>query len=207
MGFYNFNEEGALAADSAQSGSKVLDTGVYKVTVVTASKVIASTGATGIDWSIHVEGSKYPNMVYGMWVFKSNGDRIFNMDIVDSLMGIVGVKTLTEFDKMIDVKGGTKQVTALKELDGVKCQVAIQKEFDAYNGKVTEKNIIKAFFTPDGKTYAESVGNKPAKQIEYYRNKLKDNETTAYKQFKAEGNTQVNEVDTSYEEANGGSIL
>jgi len=204
---FNFNEK--MAEDTvATAGSKVLDTGVYEVEIITAEKIIASTGTIGINWQIKVEGAKYPNMVYNMWVAKANGDTLFSMNVVQGLMGIVGAKKLTEYKKTVEIKDGTKTVDAFKEFDNVKCKVAIQKEYDFYNGEVREKNNIKAFFTTDGKTFSEMKANKPAKQIEYYETKLKDNYTDAYKKAQADG--ELNEGtsgEDSKEEESSGSIL
>jgi len=204
---FKFNESSAMN-EGGTTGSKVLDTGVYDVTIVTASKVIASTGTVGIDWSLQVEGAKYPNMVYGLWVQKANGDTIFGMDILQSLMGIVGVKQLTEFQKAIDVKGGTKKVTAFKELEGVKVKVAVQKVFDVYNDKVSEKNDIKAFFDKDGRTYSERIKNVEPKQIKYYQEKMVDAETPAYKAYTLDADEAADAAaDAAASEDSGGSLL
>ncbi len=195
---FTFDEASAKAAGGESTGNKVLDTGVYNVTIVTASKTVASTGTEGIDWSLQVEGQKYPNMVYGMWIQKANGDKIFNMDIVQGLMGLIGASTLTEYSKEIQIKNGTKKVMAYKELDGVTCQVAIQKILDIYNGEVSEKNEIKVFFGEDGKTYAEKAGGRDSKQIKYYSESLKDKETDKYKAYllDTEDEAEVEDTDT-----------
>jgi len=187
-----FNQE-AAKVEGGSAGQRVLDTGVYDVTILTASKQVAGTGTIGIDWSLQVEGSKYPNMVYGLWIQKADGTNLFGMNVVQGLMGIVGAKTLTEYDKEIEVKDGKKVVKAFKELDGAKVKVAVQKVYDYYNGKVTEKNEIKAFFSTDGKTYAETVANKEAKQIVYYSTKLQDDYTDAYKKAQADGDLNAEE--------------
>jgi len=196
---FTFDETAALAAGGESTGSKVLDTGVYDAVIETASKTIASTGTEGIDWSINIDGAKYPNKIYGMWVKKANGDKIFNMDIVQGLMGIIGAKQLTEYQKEIEVKDGKKTVTAYKELDGVPVKIAIQKILDVYNGEVREKNEIKAFFNEEGKTYAEAVRGSDAKQIKYYKEKLQDKETPEYKKFMADADP--------VEEEESGSLL
>ena len=200
MGF-TFNEEEALASVGTSAGKKVLDTGVYDVTIITASKSVASTGTIGMDWSIQVEGQKYPNMVYGMWYEKANGDKIFNKDIIMGLVGIVGASGLTEFQKTIKLPNGDKTVTAFKELEGVKCKVAIQKELKIYQGEVQEKNSIKAFFDTDGKTYAEKASNQDPKQVEFLKKNLKDKESSEYKAYIADGGE---EEET---EAPSGSLL
>ena len=187
-----FNEE-AAKVEGGSAGQKVLDTNVYDVTILTASKQVASTKTIGIDWSLQVEGSKYPNLIYGLWIQKADGTNLFGMNIVQGLMGIVGAKTLTEYDKEIEVKDGKKVVKAFKELDGAKVKVAVQKVYDYYNGKVTEKNEIKAFFSVNGKTYAETVANKEAKQIVYYSTKLQDGYTDAYKKAQADGDLNAEE--------------
>lgn len=187
---FTFDEQAALQAGGSDSGKKVLDTGVYDITIDTASKTVASTGTIGVDWSFTVDGAKYPNKVYGMWIQKANGDKIFNMDVLQGLMGILGIKQLTEYQKEIEVKDGTKTVTAFKELDGAKVKVAVQKVLDVYNGEVTEKNEIKAFFNTNGQTYSEQVKNAEPKQIKYYQEKMKDKETPEYKKFMAEADDE-----------------
>ena len=183
---FEFDEAKAMEEGSATGGKKVLDSGVYDITINTASKTVASTGTTGIDWNFTVDNAKYPNMVYGMWTNRADGTAIFNLDIVNSLMGIAKLKKLTEYQKEIDVKDGKKTVTAYKELNGVKCKVALQKILDVYNDEVTEKNEIKAFFNTDGQTFAESKRSAEPKQLLYYQDKMKDKETTKYKAFALE---------------------
>ena len=63
MANFNFDEASALAG-RATSGSKVLDTGVYDITIDTASQTIAGTGTEGIDWSFQVPGAKYKNTIF-----------------------------------------------------------------------------------------------------------------------------------------------
>ena len=196
MGKYDFNEKDALASGGTSTGSKILDTGVYDVVINHATKEVAGTGTEGIAWQLQVEGHKYPNMIYGMWTYKANGDKLFSADIVQGLLGIIGGQGLTEFKKEIQVKDGTKTVTAYKELDGKSVKVAIQKVLDVYNGEVREKNEIKAFFNQEGKTYSEAVRGGEAKQIKYYGENLQDKETTEYKKFMADAPDEEPEEDS-----------
>lgn len=187
MSFYQFNEEGANAASAPQGA---IETGVYKATINTASKTIASTGTTGLDWSFDLEDGRKA-IVYGFWIFKADGTRIFNADTLDACMGVTGVKSLTEYQKTITVKDGTKTVTALKELDGKEVYVALQNQLDIYNGDVTKKLQIKGFFSKDGKTYSEMVKGSEPKQMAYLQKNLKDSETKAYKAFMAEAEDEA----------------
>jgi len=205
---FKFNEEAATAT-SGSAGSKVLDSGVHPVTINTVSEAIASTGTKGFDWSLQIGDSKYPNMVYGMWHTKSNGDDIkMNSSVIQNLMGLTE-KKITMYDKTIEVKDGTKVVKAVKEFDGFKGYVAIVKVLDFYNSEVREKNEIRAFMNEDKKTYAETVKNSDAKQFAYYTANLKDTKTEAYK--KAEANGEIGSQSNTETEAESteeeGSLL
>ena len=206
---FEFSEKDAMV-DVVSTG-KVLDTGIYDVKIVTASKDVASTGAIGINWQVHVEGAKYPNMVYGMWVARADGSRLFSMDIVNGLQGIAGAKKLTEYQKEVEIKDGKKKVTAFKELDNIKCKVAIVKKFDWYQGAETEKNEIKRFFTESGHTFAESKLGGKTKQLNYMEANMKDTYTDEWKKAKADGEMDGNNGDAAEEAGdtaeNSGSIL
>lgn len=192
----NFELDLEAAKTETTSVGKYLDSGVYDVTIVTLSQVTAKTGTSGFDLSFKVEGAKYPNTIYGIWTNKADGTKIFNADIISGLVGLTGAKTVTAYDKEIEVRGGNKTVKAIKEVDNFKCKVAVQKVLDVYNGDVSEKNEVKMFFTTEGKTYAESVGDKDAKQINYF-SKLQDKETTNYKKMMAEGPSETVAEDDS----------
>ena len=200
---FKFNAE-AAKTEGGSGGSKVLDTGVYDVVIKTASKSIASTGTVGIDWSLQVGNSKYPNMVYGTWMFKKDGTPIaMNYNPLQGLMGLNGINGLAEFQKEIEIKGGTKMVTAFKELEGLVAKVAIVKVLDVYNGEVTEKNEIRGWMDPKtDQTFTEKTAGKDAKQIKYY-SKMQDSETDKYKKRMAEVDDEIEAENTD----DSGSLL
>ena len=203
MAKFEFNEQAAMNGGASTGGKKVLDSGVYYVTLNTVSETTASTGTTGLDWNFTVEGSQYPNTIYGMWIHKADGTELFGANLVQSLMGILGLKSLTTYNKTIEVKDGNKTVMAIKELDGKKVRVAIQKVLDAYNGELREKNEIKAFFDYDtGRTYAEMKNKAEPKQIKWYETSMKDKETPEYKKWKLN-----EEIDDDYDIDESDSVL
>jgi hypothetical protein len=198
---FEFNEDMAKAA--GQGGGGALPSGVYDFTIETVEETVASTGTVGYNFNFLINGKNH--MVYGFWVQKANGDKIFNADILMALMGLNGIKKLTTFQKEIETKNGKKTITAVKEFEGVKGKVALQKVLDWYNGEETEKNEIKQFFDEEGRTFAEKASNAAPRQMEYFRDKLKDKLTDAYKKAQLD-NDDASEGDTSGEES-GGSIL
>lgn len=170
MSFFSFDEKSALATDS----SAPITAGVYDATIDTVSTRTASTGTQGVDYSFTLSDGRKA-IVYGSWIRKSTGETLLDGDKLNSLMGILGVKTLTEYDKTIEVKDGKKVVRALKELDGKKIKVALFNELDVYNGEERKNMKVHSFFNEKGFSYSEIVANAAEpKKIDYVRNNIKD---------------------------------
>lgn len=181
MSFFEFNEASAKTADAKGS----IETGVYKATIDTVSSTVASTGTKGMDFSFTLEDGRKA-IIYGVWYEKPDGTKLFNYDIINSLLGIVGAKSLTPYDKTIEVKDGKKIVQAFKELDGKKIQVALQVEKDIYNGEERDRLGIYGFFAESGHSYSELAVGSEAKKIEYVKKNLKDRYSKEWKKFNAE---------------------
>ena len=177
------------AASAEQTGFVQLDSGVYDAVIETASLTKASTGTMGIDWSFTINGAK--QLVYGMWFQKADGTTLFSYNILQALMGLLGVKEITTYSKTIDVKNGQKIVEAIKEFDGKPVKVALQKVHDWYNGEESIKYEIKAFLDAEtGQSFTEKKAGKEATQIDYYL-KLKDKETEEYKKAMIDEDSEV----------------
>ncbi len=193
--FFSFDSASAKEAE----GFTPITTGVYDATIDTVSTRVAGTGTQGLDWSFKLDnGSKA--IVYGTWIRKADGTTLIDGNKLNALMGILDVKGLTTYSKTIEVKGGTKMVDALKELDGKKIKVALQIEHDTYNGEDRQNLKIHTFFSPEGHTYAEMVsGATETKKLDYLSANLKDSESKQFKAAKA--NTAAAPV------ASGASLL
>jgi len=198
MGKYDFNEEAAVV----DSTGGAMAPGVYEATVITCSETTASTGTEGFDWNLEIGGKTV--IIYGMWCWRPDGSTIFNAETVNKLQGIVGAKKLTTFIKEIETKSGKKKVSAIKEFDGIKVQVALGRVYDVYNDEENSKNEIKEFFNKDGKTFGEAKGNKPAKQKAYHA-KAKDKYTEKWKKWNAEAD-DAPEVEAEEEQSEGGLL-
>jgi len=183
MSFFTFDEGAAKSADSKGS----IDTGVYKAKIDTASLTVASTGTKGIDFSFELEDGRKA-LVYGMYYEKADGSKLMDNDKINSLLGILGIKSLSTYQKTIDVKDGKKIVEAIKELDQKQIMVALNVEHDIYNGEERNKLRIYGFFNKDGFSYSELVAKvDEPKKIEYVRKNLKDTFSKAFKAYNAEG--------------------
>ncbi len=199
MSFFNYNENSAKSAD----GFEKLGTGIYDAVIETASTKVAGTGTTGVDFAFEINGNKV--MVYGLWIARANGETLSGGNKLNALMGLLGVKDLTEVDKTITKHdGSTMKVSALKELDGKKVKVALQNEKSWYNGKETNNLKVHTFFNDDGLTFSEVMsGAKEGKKLEYLTSNLKDQITQDYKAATADGPAD----EPAEEQSSGGSLL
>ena len=189
MSFFEFNEKSALAVDSRSP----ITAGVYEATIDTVSTRVASTGTKGLDYSFTLKDGRKA-IVYGSWIQNSKGEMLLDGDKLNSLMGILGVKSLTEYDKTIDVKDGKKIVKALKEFDGKSIMVALFNETDVYQGEERQNLKIHSFFNKDGFSYSEIVAKATeAKKIAYVREKIKDTQSKRAKQAEAFGGNDATE--------------
>ena len=196
---FTFNEEAAMETGT-QGG--YLETGVHAGTILACTVEVASTGTTGMNWIIQVEGQKFPTTIYGMWTHKANGDEIFNAKTVQRLMGLNKIKKLTVKKQEIDTKNGKVTVDCYAEFKNLPVVVSLQKVLDFYNGEVNEKKFeIKEFFNKKNQTYAEQVKGGEAKQFIWHSEKLKDGATDDYKKFIADGG--ADEPDEPAAEASG----
>jgi hypothetical protein len=182
-----FEEDLVESAETAQGGSfGVLDTGIYDVTINFASldktaggnntlalDITTSTGHRTTIWSSFGTIDK-------AWV---SGKENFGYKDFQSFMAAVGAKSITPVPYALKKDDGTliKQLSVVKELHEKKMKLAIQKEYDVYNGQVKEKNVIHSSYNAKGQTYLEAKSNEPADKINKVLERLKDKESKAYK--------------------------
>ena len=181
--FFSFDSESAQSSD----GFTPISTGIYDATINTVSTKVASTGTMGLDWSFDLSDGRKA-IVYGTWIRKADGTTLIDGNKLNALMGILGVKDLTTYQKTITVRDGSKVVDALKELDGKKIKVALQIEHDTYNGEDRENLKIHTFFSPEGFTFSEMLSKQTeTKKMDYLAEHLKDSESKQFKMAKAGG--------------------
>ena len=181
-----FDDEIAEEAEQTGGSFGTLDTGIYNITINHASLDKTQKGNNTLSLSITTDTGHETTLwgVFGtidkLW---ASGSENYGYKDFQSLMAACGAKTITPtpFDLKKDDGTLIKQLSVVKELHGVKCVLAIQKQLDVYNGEVRESNIIHSSYNSKGQTYLESKTNSEAVKVDKVAERLKDKETKAYK--------------------------
>ena len=183
-----FEDDIAVEAGQEQGGTwGTLETGVYGVTINFASLDKTSKGNNTLALSITTD-SGHETTIYSAFgtIDKTwaSGSENFSYKDFMAFMGVLGVKSITPTPYALKKDDGTliKNLSVVKELHGVKCKLAIQKELDIYNGEVKERNLIHSSYNAKGQNYLEAKSNSEADKIVKVAERLNDKESKRYKQ-------------------------
>lgn len=182
-----FEEDLVEEAEVVEGGSfGTLDTGVYDVTINFASLDKTSNGNNTLSLDIKTSTGHRTTIWSAFGTIDkawASGKENFSYKDFQAFMVACGAKTITPTPYQLKKEDGTliKELSVVKELHGVRCQLAIQKELDVYNGNVKERNVIHSSYNKNGQTYLESKTDSDAEKIYKVEGRLKDRETKAYK--------------------------
>jgi len=159
----SFFKSSKKAEDIKQGGSNHINTsGVYPVTILAPIVSVSKGGSTSIDMFIEHAGQK--QTIYGNLRITNNdgspnkiGAKIFNQLMI--IAGVDEVADPVEIELPIGKKEAMKDVAALEDLADIDVMMRIQMEYDSYNGNITEKKVIKAFFRSGDNASAEEIVN------------------------------------------------
>ena len=150
--------------------------GVYDITII-----VPFVGGTAkspvVDLFIDMNGQKQP--LYGnMRLTNNDGSENFGAKAFNKLLVIAdleGVEDPVEASLPIGKKGAEKDVVVLEDLADIDCKVRVQMEYGIYKGSITEKTVIKTFYSAEGAS-AEEIANETeqgvqlAKDAKYFDN-------------------------------------
>ena len=196
---FTFDEDIA----TTDNGSGALDTDIYKgVTINFASLGKTGNGNNTISLDITTANGRNQTIWSAFGTIDktwASGSENFNYKEFQAFMGVCGAKSITPVDYKLKKEDGTpvqkdgKDVvlSVVKELQGVKCSLAIQLVHDIYNGDESESNEIHSCYTASGQTYLEAKEESEAKKIDKVATRLADKYTKRWKQANAGGDVGV----------------
>lgn len=195
-----FDEEVAEEAEQGGGSFGTLDTGVYKVTINHASLGKTTGGNNTLSLGITTDSGQETTIWSAFGTIDktwASGSENFGYKDFQSFMAACGAKSITPVPYDLKKEDGTliKKLSVVKELHGVICTLAIQKEFDFYNGEEGESNVIHSSYNSKGQTYLEAKSNLKAEKIDKVGSRLKDRTTKRYKAAQASASlgTEVEE--------------
>jgi hypothetical protein len=159
----SFFKSSKKAEDVKQGGSNhITSSGVYPVTLLAPIVSVSKGGSTSIDMFVDHAGQK--QVIYGNLRItnKDGSPNKIGAKIFNQLMIIADVEEVSdpiEIDLPIGKKAAIKTVAALEDLADIDVMMRVQMEYGIYQGNITEKKVIKAFFRAGDNASAEEIVN------------------------------------------------
>ena len=207
---FNLDTEVASTAGNGGGSFGTMETGIYDVTINHAVLGKTKGGNNKLDLSITTADSHTTTLYQAFimdekWVSGSEHYGYRDWMAFAVVTGMTGCtvfkKPLLKDDGTPVLKNGAPVVlNAVKELEGKKLKLAIVKEFDVYNGEVTEGNEIFASFTEAGLNANEKTNSLESTAMGKLDGRLSDKKSKRYKAFIADGGNTA-EVETVEEDS------
>ena len=197
-------DEEASASASTGGGSKfgTMETGVYDVTIGTASISKTKNGNNVMDLSIKTDDG-HETTIYQAFMMDakwSSGADNYGYATWQAFITTTQMKGMSVFQKPLVKEDGTAiskngqpiVLSAIKELEGKKVKLAIVKVFDMNKGEPTEGNEVFASFTTDGASSKEVLsGSASGVVLEKLSTRLSDKKTKTYKAWEADAGDEL----------------
>jgi len=158
-----FAKASKKAEDVKQSGGNYINgSGIYPVNIIAPVVSVSNGGSTSVDMFVEHNGQN--QIVYGNLRVTNNDDspnkigaKIFNQLMI--IAGVDDVADPIDTELPIGKKEKMKDCAVLEDLADIDVLIRIQMEYDAFNGDIKEKKIIKGFYRAEDKATAEEIVN------------------------------------------------
>lgn len=192
------------SAISSGSGSNYINkSGIYPVTIKFASVDVSASGAKSVNFNVDLNGSN--QTIYGPYVYAKDGSPLeIGLKLINQLGIIAGLRagdnpTIEQETHNVGRDNKPQDFDVITDFTDLEVQMRVQFEYDKYNNDITEKKVIKAFFSKEGASAAEiiaqengdavKVGTDLEKQQKYaenitYKSGLTAEEVAAWKERK-----------------------
>jgi len=158
MSWYKKDIEEAAKVEGG--GNYLSESGIYDIEIIAAFVDTNDSGARTIN--LYVDYNGQDQTLYGAIRLDNNdGTRNFQAGLLDKLMTVANLDDLSapeEGTLPIGKEGADRDVAVLTDLCDVSAKIHLQMEYKIYQGKMQERKVIKAFFTPEGAS-AEEILN------------------------------------------------
>ena len=144
------------ALASGSGSSYISKTGIYDVTIKFASVEQSKSGATQINFNI--EHDENTQAIYGPYISSKDGTPIK----IGILAGLEEGDDLTTEEETFKVgkDGKEKEFTIIPELSDLEVKIRLQEEYSSYNGEISKRMVVKAFYRAKDGASAEEITNK-----------------------------------------------
>lgn len=196
MAFFTAKTDAASVAENT-GGNYITTSGIYDVVIKYVSVKVNEHNARSLDFNVEYNGT--PHTYYGLTLDNNDLTPNYQQAIFNKLLIVTGTDSVSDPEVVTVELGKDKTPTDLSvllDLCDLECKMAIQFQYEVYNGEIRERKVIKNFYSVDGKTASEIVNNVAPKQLAKdleYAEKVKytgctEEEVAAWKENRKAGN-------------------
>lgn len=161
MNNMSFAKSSKKAEDVKQSGGNYINgSGIYPVNLIAPIVSVSNGGSTSVEMYVEHNGQK--QVIYGNLRVTNNdgssnqiGAKIFNQLMI--IADVDDVADPIEAELPIGKKEAMKDCAVLEDLADIDVLMRVQMEYNAWNGNIQEKKVIKGFYREDTATAEEIV--------------------------------------------------
>jgi len=161
MSFFQSKKDKESIKEDVGEGKYISKSGIYDINIVAPFVVTGNGEVMGVDFFIEYNGQKQP--LYGnLKLTNKDGGENFGAKIFNKLMIVAGLDEVAdpiEAELPLGKKGAMKDAAILEDLTDLDVKVRVQMEYSVYNGNISEKTVIKSFYTTEGASAEEIVND------------------------------------------------
>jgi hypothetical protein len=149
------------ATQESSGGKFIGKSGIYDITILFASVDTTKNGATQVNFNIEYNGNT--QTLWGPIVQNKDGsDNTIGMTLINKLAIIAGLgdgdePTIEEETHPVGKDNTERDFAVITDFSDLECKIRVQEEYSTYNGNISDKLNIKAFYSADGAVADEIV--------------------------------------------------
>jgi len=160
--FFIVNRTAEALKEAGSSGSYILNSGIYPVTVNFISVITNEHNARSLNFNVTYEGTE--NTLYGLTLDNNDGTPNYQQAIFNKLAIIAGLEVVNAPVPETHNLGKDKTPTdllVLSDFSGLDIMVKVQEENSLYKGELKTNRRIKGFYDARGATAGEIENSTP----------------------------------------------
>lgn len=150
------------SAISSQSSSTFISkSGIYDATIKFASVDTSTKGAKSVNFNLDVNGTN--QTIYGPYIYDRDGKPLeIGLKLINQLAILAGLRdgdhpTIETETHNVGRDNKATDFEVITDFTDLPIKVRIQMEYSMYEGNISERKNIKAFFSADGASPAEII--------------------------------------------------
>ena len=158
---FTITTDKAAISTSGGGSSIVNKSGIYDATIKFASVDTSTKGAKSVNFNLDVNGTN--QTIYGPYIYDRDGKPLeIGLKLINQLAILAGLRdgdhpTIETETHNVGRDNKATDFEVITDFTDLPIKVRIQMEYSMYEGNISERKNIKAFFSADGASPAEII--------------------------------------------------